>query len=371
MIKNLAKDIINQSYDALTYDDVQIVPEFAKMKSRKNIDTLTRLVSDIYIQHPLIPANMDTITGVDMILEADKVGGAAFLHRFTDNIHQQINNINNLFTKNVKIIGVSLGVKSHDLWVAEQSYNAYIDRLNKTNSSIPPILVFVVDVAHGHHEMVGDFVYKLKLKYPSVSIIAGNVATWRGAEFLYNSGASGIKVGIGPGSLCTTRIETGVGVPQFSAVADIAHWRDSLSHDDHNTPTIIADGGIRHVGDIVKAIGAGANTVMSGYLFAGTSHTPGNTITKNGRLYKIYRGSASREAKLDRSEHTNIEGVSMEVPYCGETCDVFNRTLDGIRSGLSYAGMESVKQAVGQILFTKVSGSSIREAGPHATYASK
>ena len=171
--------------------------------------------------------------------------------------------------------------------------------------------------------------------------------------------------------MCSTRIQTGIGIPQFSAILSCYEEIEKSGSD----ATIIADGGIKYVGDIVKAIGAGANTVMSGLLFAGTNSTPGDVIQRgifpNERVCKVYRGSASRESKLDRGENGNIEGVFMEIPYKGSTERIFKESLDGIRSGLSYCGLYSLEEGVGNMDFIQVSTSSIYEAFPNGLYHNK
>jgi len=364
MIKGTAGWFTENSFESLTFDDVQIVPSLSQSKTRADITTRTRLVSDIYIDHPVIPANMDTISDVEMVLDANKYGGVCFLHRFNNDIHDLIERVKLLLKSQVKVVGISLGCQDHDLWIAEQVVGVF--ESYGSNSR----LVFLVDVAHGHHTMVGEFCGKLRQKFPiDYPIIAGNVATAEAAKYLWDHMVDGIKVGVGPGSLCSTRLETGCGVPQFTAIADVYNWAKGLPPlGPTERPTIIADGGIKYTGDILKAIGAGANSVMAGYLFAGTSRTPGEVIHKQGGIYKVYRGSASREAKLDRDEDKNIEGVAMEIPYRGETSSVFQSTMDGIRFGLSYAGMEKLEDAIGNVVFTRISPSSIYEATPHAVY---
>ena len=364
----LAEEFIEYTNKALTYDDVQIVPQYCTVDTRSNIKTETRLVGDIKISHPLIPANMDSISSTDMVLTAHHWNGMCFLHRFDKDIHKKIKDIKILIDKGIKTIGISLGTSNHDMWVAEQIRRATIDK--DVN------LVFLIDVAHGHHIKVKQILSQLKTAFPEVPVIAGNVATYDGAYDLCEWGADGIKVGIGPGSLCSTRINTGAGIPQFSAVAIVRSAIDNFIQNkkikESKGPTLIADGGIKWPGDIVKALGAGANSIMSGYLFAGTSDTPGNIILKglfpNEKTFKIYRGSASRESKLDRGETSNIEGATIEIPFKGETDRIFAETLDGIKSGLSYAGYDNLEDSIGDIYFTLVSTSSITEAGPNALF---
>jgi len=369
----LAEEIVMylSARKAITYDDVQIVPRYSETKHRADIKTECRLVKDIMITHPLIPANMDSISSIDMCMVAENFDGFCFLHRFKGDIHEYLSEIRELWVAGHNVVGVSLGTSDHDKWVAEQIVQEFRNKKLK--------FVFLIDVAHGHHVLVKEMIHHLKGSYPWIPVIAGNVATYQGAYDLCEWGADGIKVGVGPGSLCTTRINTGAGVPQFSAVAMARKAVDNWCEKEGiplevDGPTIIADGGIKWPGDILKAIGAGANTVMSGYLFAGTDCTPGNIHLKglfpNQTEWKVYRGSASRESKLDRGETSNIEGESTEILYkgSGSTERIFMETLDGIKSGLSYAGHENLNDAVGDIHFTLVSDSSITEAGPNALY---
>jgi len=236
--------------------------------------------------------------------------------------------------------------------------------------------VLVVDVAHGHSEMCIKMVKKIKQIYgDSIELVAGNVATPEGVEDLASAGADAVKVGIGPGSVCTTRLVAGVGVPQLTAIMKCSEAAEKM-----NIP-IIADGGIRESGDIVKALAAGASTVMIGKLLAGTDESPGTIVLKNGRRYKIYRGMASMyamlgrefrlreneaEALLDASEYSYYaEGVEAYVPYTGSASDVIRRLVAGLRSGMSYLGARTIKELKENAVFVRVTETSLRESAPH------
>lgn len=355
-------------YYGLTYDDVQIVPARSGAKSRSDIDTITTLVGDIQIYHPLIPANMDTISSLEMVKTAWDNGSMCFFHRF-GNINDLIQDVQSMiYHMNEwpiiamgKTIGISVGTKYYDVENAKHVWYR-IQALDPETK-----LIVLIDVAHGHHDDVVETIRNLRQTIPDVYIIAGNIATYTAAIDLIDAGAQGLKVGVGPGSLCSTRIETGAGVPQFTAVSNV---RQAIN-DTNGDVTLIADGGVKYTGDIVKAIGAGANTVMSGYLFAGTDATPGEIEYNTWRgqtLEKVYRGSASRESKMDRGEKGNVEGVATRVPFkgFGSTKAVFNNTRDGIRSGLSYAGHEKLQSAVDHMLFVRITQASIFEASPNA-----
>ena len=236
--------------------------------------------------------------------------------------------------------------------------------------------VLVIDVAHGHSEMCMEMVRRIRKIYgDEVEIVAGNVATQEGVEDLASAGADAVKVGIGPGSVCTTRLVAGVGVPQLTAVMKCAEAAERMG------VPIIADGGIRESGDIVKALAAGANTVMIGKLLAGTDESPGAVVLKNGRRCKIYRGMASMyamlgrefrlreneaEALLDASEYSYYaEGVEAYVPYTGSASDVIKRLVAGLRSGMSYLGARNIEELKRNAVFIKVTAASLRESAPH------
>ena len=228
--------------------------------------------------------------------------------------------------------------------------------------------IITIDTAHGHSKGVLDCVAKVKAKFPNLAIIAGNVATAEATKALISSGADVVKVGIGPGSICTTRIIAGIGVPQVTAVMDCAEQADKLGK------RIIADGGIKYSGDIVKALGAGARAVMLGSLFAGTEETPGEIEIFQGRSYKVYRGMGSLSAMAagskDRYFQTNAkklvpEGVEGRVPYRGSLADVVFQLMGGLRAGMGYCGMENVEKLRKNAQFVKISNAALIESHPH------
>lgn len=228
--------------------------------------------------------------------------------------------------------------------------------------------IITIDTAHGHSQGVLDCVAKVKAKFPNLPIIAGNVATAEATKALIEHGADVVKVGIGPGSICTTRIIAGIGVPQITAVMDCAEQADKLGK------RIIADGGIKYSGDIVKALGAGASAVMLGSLFAGTEETPGEIEIFQGRSYKVYRGMGSLAAMAagskDRYFQTNAkklvpEGVEGRVPYRGSLADVIFQLMGGLRSGMGYCGMENIEKLRHNAQFVKITNAALIESHPH------
>ena len=225
-----------------------------------------------------------------------------------------------------------------------------------------------IDTAHGHSKFVIDFVKKIKSKYPSLPLIAGNVATAEATKALIDAGADVVKVGIGPGSICTTRVVAGIGMPQLTAVMNCAEEADK------HGKRIIADGGIKYSGDIVKAIGAGASAVMIGSLFAGTLESPGEIEIYQGRSFKVYRGMGSlgamAEGSKDRYFQENAqkfvpEGVEGRVPYRGSLAEIVFQMLGGLKAGMGYCGMHDIEEMRKNARFVKITNASLVESHPH------
>ena len=229
----------------------------------------------------------------------------------------------------------------------------------------------IIDTAHGHSKKVIELLIKAKKLHPKTDIIAGNVATKKGAEELIKAGADGIKVGIGPGSICTTRIIAGIGVPQLTAIMDVFAITQK-----HNIP-LIADGGIRYSGDIVKALAAGASCIMAGSLFAGVDESPGETIISEGRKFKSYRGMGSVEAMQQGSKDRYFqadefdvnklvpEGISGKVPYKGMLKEVVHQLIGGIQAGMGYTGCKTIEQLKHKAEFIQITAAGIKESHPH------
>jgi len=255
-------------------------------------------------------------------------------------------------------VGAAIGVRLEDMERASSCQAAGVD-------------VLVVDIAHGHSDHVIQMVHNLKERFPNLSIIAGNVATAQGVSDLAQAGADAVKVGVGSGSICTTRIVTGFGVPQLSAILECSEAGNAL-----NVP-IIADGGIRNSGDMTKSLAAGASTVMIGSLLAGTDESPGATVIREGQRFKIVRGMASLSANVDRKMLTNgelaieewgevvPEGVEATVRYKGAVADVIYQLVGGLRSGMSYAGACSIEELWQAAEFIRITPSGMQESHPH------
>ncbi len=256
------------------------------------------------------------------------------------------------------MVGVALGARLEDLERAEACAEEGAD-------------VFVVDIAHGHSDHTMEMVRQLKRRFPQIPVIAGNVATAQGVCDLAEAGADAVKVGIGAGSICITRIVTGFGVPQLTAIAECADEGRRLG------VPIIADGGVRNSGDMVKALAAGASSVMIGSLLAGTDESPGAPVVRNGRRYKVVRGMASLTANVDRrtldkgevadEDWAEVvpEGVEAVVPYRGGVRDILYQLVGGLRSGLSYAGAHSIQELWDVAEFLRITPAGQRESGPH------
>jgi len=263
------------------------------------------------------------------------------------------------------LVAAAIGVRGDYIERAEKLYEAEADAL-------------VVDVAHGHMDRVIEVVKDLRKKFKDdIDIVAGNVATYEGAKDLMDAGVDSVRVGIGPGSVCTTRIVAGVGVPQLTAIID-----SYKASKDYGIP-IIADGGIRNPGDVVKALAAGASTVMIGRLFAGTDESPGSIVLRNGKRFKIYRGMASFYARLGREARERgdletveevedysytAEGIEAYVEYKGSVEDVIKRLISGLRAGMSYLGAKNINELRENAVFIRVSSNSLKESYPHDVF---
>ena len=335
----------------LTYDDVQIVPKFSDIEHRKDCNTITRVSKNVWLDLPIVSSPMDTVTDYHMCLEMDRLGGMGFLHRFkppfeTANTIQHFRN-----NRPEGTIGASIGVTGDYLKIAQ----LYVDNGAQ---------VILIDVAHGHHKLVKRAVRRIKDEVKGTfDLVVGNIATKEAAEYLCESGADGLRIGIGAGSLCSTRIQTGVGTPMVSSILDCVSVGD-----DYDIPCMV-DGGIRFPADVCKGLGCGADTVMLGSLLSGTKESPCE-ITKTGQwpnevLQKKYRGSASLESKLDRGEDKNVEGYSTTIPYKGKVKRIINDIMDGLRSSMSYVGANNLQEYQSRTEFIQITNSGIIEAKPH------
>ena len=353
---------------ALTYDDIQLVPDFSNIKSRQNIKLHTLLSERYGLLNPIVASPMDTVCEFEMAYKMAELGGVGCIHRFMS-IQEQRDIVERLQTAihHDTIVEPSIaeawGVM-YDDWHAEIKQVPIMVAIGvqEEDKKRARILVeaganvLLIDVAHGHHQNVLDMIHWCKENLPEhVDIIAGNIATAEAAEHLQTYGANGLRVGIGGGSLCTTRIKTGFGVPNVTSLEDIAKVS--------NVP-IMADGGLRESGDIAKALAIGADNVMLGSLLAGTDESPGQILEKKNGLYKRYRGSASLETKTTHGQAArNVEGESTVIPYKGGVKFIINGLLDGVKSALSYAGASDLKNYNPD--YVVVTNAGQNEAKPH------
>lgn len=331
------------NHSALTYDDVLLVPAYNHHESRRvvRVQSTDRL-GKLHLSLPVMSSNMDTITEHKMANFMSSVGGIGVLHRFLsveDNIKEFKHCEGQAF--------VSIGCTEAELQRAEALRDAGAD-------------FFCVDVAHGHAKYVGKTLKKLRRLLADRCIMAGNVATYAGADYLASCGADIIKAGIGGGSVCTTRIKTGFGVPMLTCIQDCARTDRS----------IVADGGLRTAGDIVKALAFGADFVMIGGMFAGTTSTPGEVYTlDDGRKVKRYRGMASQEAQEnflgEMQEWKTAEGVAVEVPYRENEAEIIADIIGGLRSGLTYAGASTISELQRKLNYVLVTSAGRVESLPH------
>lgn len=347
----------------LTFDDVLIKPQYSEVSSRSLVSVATNLGPTFTLDVPIISANMDSITEFDMASAMSTAGGLGIIHRFMT-VEEQAEIINKFKWSNAGYIGAAIGVKADCTERAIACLYAGADTL-------------VLDVAHGHCRAVSDAIQRIKSDNPSAHIIAGNVATYEGAKFLCEAGADAVKAGVGPGSVCSTRVVAGVGVPQLTAVMECAK-----ACDEYGIP-LIADGGIRYPGDAAKAIAAGASAVMVGGLLSGTIESPGHIVEKDGRLFKAYRGMASRGAMTKRREveikhlngsspeprleHITPEGVETLVPFTNRSAaDVVTELVGGLRSAMSYSNSLTIPEFHTNVKFVKITNAGLVESHPHA-----
>lgn len=340
---------------SLTYDDVQLVPSYSEVMSRGDVDLTTQFTRNYKIKLPFIAAPMDTVCGFEMGEKLMKLGGVGIIHRFMSvddqvRVIQELKDLSYSFRKPKKIpVAGAVGVGDGELSRAKSLLSS-------------GCTVILIDVAHGHHKNVKDMLKSLnELKqHHKFDVIAGNIATKEGAVDLIEWGVDALRVGIGGGSVCQTRIQTGHGIPNITSLIDVCSVAKQ-----YDIP-VIADGGIRSSGDIAKALSVGADTVMLGSLLAGTTETPGEVIEQNSHLHKRYRGSASLETKIAHHQKQNhVEGISTTVPYKGGVKYVIQRLTDGLTSAFSYSGAMNMMEYYNNTKLVQVTNSGVNEANPH------
>ena len=342
--------------EALTFDDVTLVPKYSSVLP-SDVITETSLSKNLQLKIPLITSAMDTVTESKMAIAIAKAGGIGVIHRNLD-VKKQILEIKKVKSQKL-LVGAAVGAGDNEFIRAKKILKENID-------------LIVVDTAHGHTKKVGEIITKIKkIKPKKVTLCAGNVATSEAASFLVKLGVDIIKVGIGPGSICTTRLVAGIGVPQLSAILNVKKGLKKKK------VSIIADGGIKFSGDIAKALAAGADAVMIGSLFAGTDEAPGKIIKKNGKLYKSFRGmgsigamnkgSADRYYQLKQKDKSKYvpEGVEGFVKYKGKVDKIFYKLIGGLKSSMGYLGAKKLNLLRTNPKFVKITKAGFYESMVH------
>ena len=341
--------------DSLTFDDVTLVPQYSSVLP---VDTITscKLSNNLNLNVPLLSSAMDTITESKMAIAVSKSGGIGVIHRNLS-IKKQVSEVQKV-KKSSCLVGAAIGVNDGDLERAEE--------LSKVNTDL-----IVIDTAHGHTKKVLNTIKKIKKKLKYSTLCVGNIATGKAAKFLADNGVDIVKVGIGPGSICTTRLVAGIGVPQLSAVMDVKKALKKYK------TKIISDGGIKFSGDLAKAIAAGADAIMIGSLFSGTLESPGKIIKYKGKLYKNFRGmgsvgamsagSADRYYQKKTKDITKYvpEGVEGMVKFKGSVKEIVYNLVGGLKSSMGYMGTKTIKDLQKRGQFLKISKAGFYESMVH------
>ena len=342
--------------ESLTFDDVLLIPRYSDVLPNET-DISLKLSRKITLKVPFLSSAMDTVTESKMAIAIAKAGGIGVIHRNLD-VKKQVLEIKKVKSQKL-LVGAAVGAGDNEFIRAKKILKENIDLL-------------VVDTAHGHTKKVGEIITKIKkIKPKKVTLCAGNVATSEAASFLVKLGVDIIKVGIGPGSICTTRLVAGIGVPQLSAILNVKKGLKKKK------VSIIADGGIKFSGDIAKALAAGADAVMIGSLFAGTDEAPGKIIKKNGKLYKSFRGmgsigamnkgSADRYYQLKQKDKSKYvpEGVEGFVKYKGKVDKIFYKLIGGLKSSMGYLGAKKLNLLRTNPKFVKITKAGFYESMVH------
>jgi len=342
--------------EALTFDDVTLAPNYSEILPSE-ADTTVSLTNNLKLKIPLLSSAMDTVTESKMAIAIAKAGGIGVIHRNLD-IKTQVSEIRKVKKYSLKV-GAAVGASEKEFIRAKEIINEGVD-------------LIVVDTAHGHTKKVGEIIkYIKKSKNNKIALCAGNIATPEAAKFLIKLGVDIIKVGIGPGSICTTRLVAGIGVPQLSAILTV---RNGIKN---KKVKIISDGGIKYSGDLAKAFAAGADAVMIGSLFAGTNETPGKLIKKNGKLFKSFRGMGSvgamNKGSADRYFQKKQKDISKYVPegvegfvkYKGDVGSIIYKLVGGLKSSMGYLGSKNIIGLRNKPHFVKITKAGFYESMVH------
>jgi len=342
--------------EALTFDDVLMLPRFSSILP-SNTDISLKLTNNINLKVPFLSSAMDTVTESNMAIAMAQEGGIGVIHRNLD-IQKQSSEVKKVKNKKL-LVGAAVGTNKEDFERAKALIDSGAD-------------LIVIDTAHGHSKKVLKTLSKLKKIKSKIPFCVGNIATGEAAKKLYNSGADIIKVGIGPGSICTTRMVAGIGVPQISAIMDVKKILKKKNI------KIISDGGIKFSGDIAKALAAGADAIMMGSIFAGTDESPGKKFKSGGKTFKQYRGmgsigamsagSANRYFQSNFKDKSKFvpEGVEGRVEYKGKVSKIIYQLQGGLRSSMGYIGAKSLKEINKRAKFVKITKAGFYESMVHS-----
>lgn len=355
--KNSWKEkMIRHNSTALCFDDILLIPQRSSVASRHSVNTTMIIGSGaraVKLNLPIIAAPMDTVCDLEMCISIAGAGGLGILHRYMS-YEDQVRKAR--FLSDAEFgFGVAIASNNGFLDQAQELYNVGVRLL-------------LVDTANGHGKYAIDAVKALRDKFDDVHIMAGNVATADGFSRLSAAGADSVRVGIGGGSACTTRIVSGHGVPTLASIMDCDMWLEEFGSKGTDTCSIVADGGIRNSGDMVKAFAAGAHAVMVGSMLAGTDEAPGNVfINEQGQHVKAFRGMASREAQKDAIGNVSVaEGISTTIPYKGSVKNILEEIRGGLGSGCSYSGVFNLEELAAFSKYVCVTQASLNESRPHA-----
>ena len=332
----------------ITFDDVLLVPQYSDIKSRSEVTLTSELSEGMELRVPIISAPMDTVCGRLMATRLAEFGALGIVHRY-NTIETQTAIVAEASDGGLKNVGAAIGITGD-----------YIERAAALIDAGATTLC--LDVAHGDHVLMHVGAHNIIDKFgDKAHIMAGNIATYTGALALAQLGVDSIRVGIGGGSICSTRIQTGHGMPTLASVFECVQVKEKFPD-----LKIIADGGIKTSGDMVKALAAGADFVMVGSLLAGTSEAPGEIVYKDGEKYKSYRGMASKDAQMDwRGKTSSLEGVATVIPYKGQVFPILSGLENGIRSGLSYSGARNLQELRENARFIRQTASGLAESNTH------
>jgi len=332
----------------ITFDDVLLVPQYSDIKSRSEVTLTSELSEGMELRVPIISAPMDTVCGRLMATRLAEFGALGIVHRY-NTIETQTTIVAEASDGGLKNVGAAIGITGD-----------YIERAAALIDAGATTLC--LDVAHGDHVLMHVGAHNIIDKFgDKAHIMAGNIATYTGALALAQLGVDSIRVGIGGGSICSTRIQTGHGMPTLASVFECVQVKEKFPD-----LKIIADGGIKTSGDMVKALAAGADFVMVGSLLAGTAEAPGEIVYKDGEKYKSYRGMASKDAQMDwRGKTSSLEGVATVIPYKGQVFPVLSGLENGIRSGLSYSGARNLQELRESARFIRQTASGLAESNTH------